>query len=79
MSSNIFNPSSLGKRGDQLSVRPAPQKGAVWLKSLLDGFRQWRAARAAEAELYAFSDRELADIGLNRHSISAAVRGVARR
>jgi uncharacterized protein YjiS (DUF1127 family) len=79
MSSNISNPSSLGKRGDQLSVRSAPQKGAVWLKSLLDGFRAWRAARAAEAELYAFSDRELADIGLNRHSIPAAVRGTARR
>ena len=78
MSSNISNPSSLGKHGDQLS-RAAPQKGAVWLKSLLDGFRARRAARAAEAELYAFSDRELADIGLNRHSIPAAVRGMARR
>ncbi|HEY1858544.1 DUF1127 domain-containing protein [Acidocella sp.] len=79
MSSNISNPSSLSKHGEQLSARQVPQNGAVWLKSLLDGFRAWRAARAAEAELYAFSDRELADIGLNRHSIHAAVRGVARR
>jgi uncharacterized protein YjiS (DUF1127 family) len=64
MSSNISNPSSLSKYGDRLSIRP-----------ILEGFRAWRAARIAEAELYAFSDRDLRDIGLNRQTIRAAVRG----
>jgi uncharacterized protein YjiS (DUF1127 family) len=77
MSSNISNPSSLGKRGTLLFGRETPQAGQR--KSLLDGFRAWRAARAAENELYSLSDRDLKDIGLSRQSIRAAVRGYAVR
>jgi uncharacterized protein YjiS (DUF1127 family) len=77
MSSNISNPSFLGKRAAQSSFRTAVQKEAVRLNALLEGFRAWRAVRAAEAQLYGFSDLELRDIGLNRQNIRAAVRGVA--
>lgn len=66
MSLNISNPSTLGK---------ALQQEAVRHQSLLERFRAWRALRAAETELYAFSDRDLADIGLRRQDIPAAVRG----
>ena len=75
MSFNISNTSSLGKRSEPL--RPAAQQ-AVRRPSLLDRFRAWRAARAAEAELFAFSDRDLKDVGLSRQDIQAAVRGEVR-
>jgi uncharacterized protein YjiS (DUF1127 family) len=77
MSSNISNPSSLGKLGGLLFARQTPQAGQH--KSLLDGFRAWRAARAAEDELYSLSDRDLKDIGLSRQTIRAAVRGYVAR
>ncbi len=66
MSFNISSPSSLGKHVQQAAVRR---------QSLLERFRAWRATRAAEAELFALSDRDLKDIGLTRYDVSAAVRG----
>jgi uncharacterized protein YjiS (DUF1127 family) len=74
MSLNISNPSSLGKRGAQPS-RPAVQQQTARRQSWLDRFRAWRAARVAEAELSALSDRDLKDIGLTRYDIRTAVRG----
>jgi uncharacterized protein YjiS (DUF1127 family) len=78
MSFNISNPSSLGKCGAPPS-RPAAQHQAARRQSWLDRFRAWRAARAAEAELFALSDRDLKDIGLTRYDICAAVRGKLAR
>jgi uncharacterized protein YjiS (DUF1127 family) len=73
MSFNISNPSSLSK-----PLR-AVQPKAAQRRSLLERFQAWRATRAAEAELWALSDRDLKDVGLTRHDIHAAVRGQAAR
>ncbi len=51
------------------------------LRHMLRTFRNWRAARQAERELYALDDRTLKDIGLSRWEIRSAVRerqGMAR-
>jgi len=72
MSSNISNPSFPSKRA-------AFQQKTVQGPSLLERFRAWRATRAAEAELFALSDRDLKDIGVSRYDIPAAVRGTAGR
>jgi uncharacterized protein YjiS (DUF1127 family) len=78
MSLNISNSSSLGKRGVQ-PPHSAVQQPAARRQSWLDRFRAWRAARAAEAELFALPDRDLKDIGLTRYDIRAAVRGELAR
>jgi uncharacterized protein YjiS (DUF1127 family) len=44
------------------------------LKSLAARYTEWASLREAEAELNAFSDRELADLGINRSDISYLVR-----
>ena len=72
MSFNISNPSFPSKR-------VALQQKVVQRPSLLERFRAWRATRAAEAELFALSDRDLKDIGVVRYDIRAAVRGTAGR
>ena len=72
MSFNISNPSFPSKH-------VALQQKVVQRPSLLERFRAWRATRAAEAELFALSDRDLKDIGVVRYDIRAAVRGTAGR
>lgn len=74
MSTNITNPFSLGKFGDLLFTRQTPMVTAERHKSLLNSLKAWRARRKAEAELVSLSDRELADIGVSRQGIHAAVR-----
>jgi uncharacterized protein YjiS (DUF1127 family) len=44
------------------------------LKTLAARYTEWANLRDAEAELNAFSDRELADLGINRSDISYLVR-----
>lgn len=41
----------------------------------LHGLVQWMRRRQARRTLYAFSDSELADIGISRSEIDAAVSG----
>jgi uncharacterized protein YjiS (DUF1127 family) len=73
MSTNISERGSLSKFGAFLFVRQTPLLGAErhkgWLQQLVD----WRARRMASSELSALSDRELADIGLTRQEIPAAI------
>jgi uncharacterized protein YjiS (DUF1127 family) len=38
-------------------------------------FRNWRAMRRAEHELYALDDRTLKDIGMTREEVHFTVRG----
>lgn len=47
--------------------------GRQW-RNLVDGIRTHYQVRAAQAELFGMSDRELADIGLSRSEIPFAVR-----
>jgi uncharacterized protein YjiS (DUF1127 family) len=69
---------NLNKFADLLFTRQPLCVEAPRHKSLLDGFSSWRARRAAEEELSSLSDRELADIGVNRENIHNAVRGADR-
>ncbi len=39
------------------------------IKNLFKRFGQWLKARRTEAELNAMTDRELADIGIYRHTL----------
>ena len=71
---NISNPSLSGK-----PMRAALQQKAMQRPSLLERFCAWRATRAAEAELFKLSDRDLRDIGVFRDDIRAAVRGTVGR
>jgi uncharacterized protein YjiS (DUF1127 family) len=75
MTTNIHNRTNLGKFGDLLFARQTPMVAAERHKGILDSFADWRARRAAKAELSSLSDRELADIGLTRQEIPHAVRG----
>ncbi|HQT47543.1 MAG TPA: DUF1127 domain-containing protein [Acidocella sp.] len=70
MASNIQNHFSFGKFGEMSAHTPA----AARRQGLLETFRAWRERRAAEAELQALSDRDLADIGISRYDIREAVR-----
>jgi uncharacterized protein YjiS (DUF1127 family) len=72
MATNIPSPSSLSKLTDMIVARNTPKQAAA--KSLAARVSAWRRQRQAEAELARLSDRELADIGLTRQSISTAVR-----
>jgi uncharacterized protein YjiS (DUF1127 family) len=42
-------------------------------------YMTWHLERAAIAQLWSMSDRELKDMGLNRSGIAAAVRGDTAR
>lgn len=75
MTTTIDNHSSFGKFGELLFAHQRPYAGAKQHKGLLDGFKAWRQRREAEAELERLTDRELADIGVSRADIYAAVRG----
>jgi uncharacterized protein YjiS (DUF1127 family) len=77
MATNIHTQFSLSKLGEFLFARQTPLVEAETHKSLVEPFRAWRERRAAEKELAQMSDRNLADIGLTRQGIKAAVR--ARR
>ncbi len=74
MSANISNNAALGKRVGVVFTRQAPVTGAPHHPTLLESFRAWRARRAARAELFALSDRDLADIGLTRLDIEDVVK-----
>ena len=68
---------SLGKFGDLVFARQTPMLKAEThpglFSSLASRFNAWRDRRVAAAELYSLSDRELADIGVNREQIQAVV------
>jgi uncharacterized protein YjiS (DUF1127 family) len=74
MTTHIHNHSSLSKITDLLFARQTPYVSAEQHKGLLNSLKAWQTRRAAEAELNRLSDRDLADIGLTRQSIPAAVR-----
>jgi uncharacterized protein YjiS (DUF1127 family) len=70
------------------SAPTAPQGAAAqaWARRLgatlerwLLAYMTWRLERAAIAQLWSMSDRELKDMGLNRSGILAAVRGDTAR
>jgi len=48
-------------------VKSEPRHG---IRALIAGFRAWRERQTALAEMEMMSDRELADIGLNRGDLS---------
>jgi uncharacterized protein YjiS (DUF1127 family) len=73
MANTIHNHSTLGKFGAMLFARQTPVAGAPTHQGLFAQFSAWRNRRAATRELSNLSDRELADIGLTRQEISAAV------
>jgi len=56
------------------AVSPMQSIGAA-LKSLWFAYLEHRLHQQAAAQLYAMSDRELKDIGLNRSEIESALRG----
>ena len=73
MSSSIHDRLSLSKLGAM--VRPRQQSSRRTSQPILtQAFLAWRERRAAAAELYAMSDRNLADIGLTRQDIPAVLR-----
>ena len=69
---------SLGKFGDLIFTRQAPVGGANTHRSIVSAvigrLQNWRAERAASAELAGLSDRALADIGISREQISSLTR-----
>ena len=71
MSSTIRNHTALSKMGSLVFARQTPLLAAERHASLLSNLRNWRARRAAAAELNALSDRSLADIGVTRDEIPA--------
>jgi uncharacterized protein YjiS (DUF1127 family) len=73
MTTITHNHSLLGKLGAFFFVPQAQYIKAERHNSLVDGFKAWRERRAAIAELQRLSDRNLADIGLTRASISDMV------
>jgi uncharacterized protein YjiS (DUF1127 family) len=75
MSSTIKNQATLSRAEALVFARETPAVAAERNVSLLENFRSWRERRAAEAELNALSDRNLADIGLRREDIPRVVRG----
>ncbi len=72
MATNIPSTSPLSKLTDMIFAATTPKLAAE--QSLTARLAAWRRQRQAEADLARLSDRELADIGLNRQTISAAVR-----
>jgi uncharacterized protein YjiS (DUF1127 family) len=75
MSSTIQNHNAIAKIGSLLFARQTPMLAAERHQGIVESIKSWRARRAAAAELAALSDRELADIGLTRQEIPAALRG----
>jgi len=75
MSSTIKNQATLSRIGSLVFARQTPLVSAERHAPLLKTLRSWRERRAATAELSSLSDRNLADIGLTRGDIPAAVRG----
>ncbi len=73
MSSSIHDRPSLSKLGAMVLARYRPSRRAM-RQNLLQAFITWRQRRAAAVELYAMSDRNLADIGLTRQDIPAVLR-----
>jgi uncharacterized protein YjiS (DUF1127 family) len=81
MSGSTHNQSSsllsLGKLGNLLFARQTPMRNAETHPAIFTEFARrfnaWRDRRAAAAELYGLSDRELADIGLTRLQIPEVV------
>jgi uncharacterized protein YjiS (DUF1127 family) len=69
---------SLGKFGDLIFTRQTPVSGANTHRSMFSEIvgriQNWRAERAASAELAGLSDRELSDIGVSREQISSLTR-----
>ncbi|MGD9537784.1 MAG: DUF1127 domain-containing protein [Alphaproteobacteria bacterium] len=49
------------------------------LNHTMEAFRRWRTRERARRELDALNDLQLADIGITRSDIEAAVRGELRR
>jgi uncharacterized protein YjiS (DUF1127 family) len=45
----------------------------------MEALRRWRQRERARRELYGLNDLQLADIGISRSDIEAAVRGELRR
>jgi uncharacterized protein YjiS (DUF1127 family) len=69
---------SLGKFGDLIFTRQTPVSGADTHRGLFSAIfgrlQNWRAERAASAELARLSDRELSDIGVSREQIASLTR-----
>jgi uncharacterized protein YjiS (DUF1127 family) len=74
MTTRTYNQSSLGKFGALLFARQTPFVAAERHPGILAQIKAWRERRVAAAELSRLSDRDLADIGLNRQEIPAVVR-----
>ncbi len=70
MATNITNSVTFGNTG-HFATQPKFSKNIVF--RLVDKFQSWREREAAMTELAAFSDRELADIGVARQEIASAV------
>jgi uncharacterized protein YjiS (DUF1127 family) len=75
MSSTIKNQATLSRIGSLVFARQTPLVSAERHASLLNALRVWHNRRTAAQELSSLSDRNLADIGLTRGDIPAAVRG----
>lgn len=74
MATNISEQPALSKLGTMIFSRRSPLVEAERQAGVLVQLMRWRERRAAEAELSALSDRELADIGLTRQEIPVVVR-----
>ena len=74
MATNISNPFSFGKLGALVFTRQPRFLNAETHPSLFERLASWWERRSAEAELKSMSYRDLADIGVRRQDIHAAVR-----
>ena len=71
---NTINHFSVSKFAGFIFGRQAPIPAAPRHKTLAAAFAEWRHQRRARAELNGLSDRDLADIGLTRQEIPAALK-----
>jgi uncharacterized protein YjiS (DUF1127 family) len=76
MSTTIHNRPVLSKLGALVEKREISAASKTSRGGLTRMFQSWKARRAAAAELYAMSDRDLNDIGVSRIEIPAILRTV---
>lgn len=64
-----------------ITFSPSRSRGSLWRRvaGLLHAFHKASQQRRVASELAAFSDRELADLGLTRGDIPGVARGEWRR
>lgn len=63
---------------NHITAAPSAPRFELGFDHVATSFRRWRIANRTRAALTALSDRELDDLGIQRHDISRIAREAAR-